>query len=178
MTTRIAILTGISLFLGACSTPPLVNPKSVSDAEITRTEFQKRVPKLGDLFSSAYGYAVFPTIGKGGLLLAHSRGDGVVFERGDPVGSVAIREWTMGPQVGGQGYAQVIFFENKTNLDRFKSNRFEFKAGFSAVAAVKGVALNTSYDDGVAVFTFPRGGLMAEVSAGGQRFTYLPAKKK
>ena len=83
-------------------------------------------------------------------------------------------QFTLGLQLGGQTYREIIFFENKTALDLFEYGNFEFGAQVSAVAATAGVSADTDYSRGVAVFTIAKGGLMFEASVGGQKFTFEP----
>jgi lipid-binding SYLF domain-containing protein len=79
---------------------------------------------------------------------------------------------TAGLQAGGQSYSEVIFFENLDVLDNFKKNKVEFSASVSAVIANEGAAGNQNYQEGVMIFVHVKGGLMFEVSAGGQQFKY------
>ena len=80
----------------------------------------------------------------------------------------------MGLQAGGQAYREVIFFENKETMDRFKLNKVEFSAQISAVAAKSGASANVKYVEGIMVFTQQKGGLMFEASVGGQKFKFTP----
>jgi len=88
------------------------------------------------------------------------------------VGKAKMKQLTVGLQLGGQAYREVIFFENKAALDRFKEGKFELSAQASAVAATKGASANVKYADGVMIFTQEKGGLMYEASVGGQKFSY------
>jgi len=103
-----------------------------------------------------------------------SGGYGTVYEHGKSIGTAKVAQVTVGAQIGAQAYREIIFFENKDALDRFKANKLEFSAEISAVAAKSGVSKNAKYRNGVAVFTDDLGGLMAEASVGGQKFTYKP----
>jgi lipid-binding SYLF domain-containing protein len=144
------------------------------------------------LFNSSYGYAVFPTIGKGGIVLGAAHGTGRAYVGGKHVGDTSMTQLTVGPQLGGQAYSQIIFFQDKRAFDEFASGNFEFGAQASAVAITAGAsaqattggagvgasgtqnhATTTShYHDGMAVFTIAKGGLMYEASLGGQKFSY------
>ena len=129
---------------------------------------------MSKLFSTSYGYAVFPKINKAGLVVGGSGGQGAVYEQGKSIGTAKAAQVTVGAQIGAQAYREVIFFENKDVLDRFKENKVEFSAEISAVAVKSGVSKNAKYTNGVAIFTDDLGGLMAEASVGGQKFTYKP----
>lgn len=131
---------------------------------------------LAKWFTSAYGYAVFPSITKAAVVVGGGGGGGRVFEKGVYVGDARVSQATIGAQIGGQSFSEVIFFENKAALDRFKDGKFEFAAGLSAVAAAEGKSKDAKYANGVAVFTHAKKGLMAEASVGGQKFKYTPKK--
>jgi lipid-binding SYLF domain-containing protein len=103
-------------------------------------------------------------------------GDGRVLEKGTYIGDAHVTQASIGASLGGESFAEVIFFETKAALDRFKENKFEFTAGISAVAASSGRSKDAKYADGVAVFTQANKGLMADVSVGGQKFKYTPKK--
>jgi lipid-binding SYLF domain-containing protein len=127
-------------------------------------------------FGTAYGYAVFPSITKAAVVVGGAAGDGRVFEKGTYIGDAHVTMASIGASIGGESFAEVIFFETKAALDRFKDNKFEFTAGISAVAASSGRSKDAKYADGVAVFTQANKGLMADVSVGGQKFKYTPKK--
>ncbi|MFN2288945.1 MAG: hypothetical protein ABR578_11495 [Chromatocurvus sp.] len=148
-------------------------------------------------FQSAYGYALFPTVGKGGIGIGAAHGKGRVYEQGDYVGDVSVTQLTVGMQLGGQAYSQIIFFEDRRAFEMFTSGNFEFSAQATAVALTAGVSaeVNTGggaaagasggrndatashggYRKGMAVFTIAKGGLMYEATIGGQKFSYEPS---
>ncbi len=146
----------------------------VNAAERTIAEMRAEDPSLAQFFDSAYGYAVFPSVGKGGLILGGARGKGVVYEQGQIVGFATLTQGSVGLQVGGQTFSEILFFRSPAALSDFKSGEFSLAANASAVAIESGAARAADYDEGVAIFTLPRKGLMAEASIGGQRFTYEP----
>jgi len=143
-------------------------------------------------FTEAYGYALFPTIGKGGIGIGGSYGEGKVYQQGSYVGNTSMAQITVGLQMGAQAFSQVIFFQDERSFTEFTSGNFEFgaqatavalTAGISAEATTKGSAAGISggknnanligqYSKGMAVFTIAKGGLMYEASLGGQKFTY------
>ena len=129
---------------------------------------------LTNCFSRAAGFAVFPSVGKGGLIFGGEHGNGIVYEKGKPIGEATLTEINVGPQVGGQSFYEVIFFETSEALANFKQGNFEMSAEVSAVAAAEGASLNAKYRDGVMVFTLPRSGLMVQAAIGGQKFKYKP----
>jgi lipid-binding SYLF domain-containing protein len=158
----------------------------------------KNAGESAAFFDSCYGYAVFPTIGKGGLIVGGAHGKGHVYEKGKYIGDTAVTQLSVGFQAGGQAYSQIIFFEDKRALDEFIKGNFEFEADASAVAitaAASGTAGTTgasagasggkkdattvggSYYKGMKVFTIVKGGAMYEASLAGQKFTFEPKDK-
>jgi lipid-binding SYLF domain-containing protein len=159
----------------------------------------KNAGESASFFSSCYGYAVFPTIGKGGLIVGGAHGKGHVYEKGKFIGNTSVTQISVGFQAGGQAYSEIIFFEDKRALEEFTKENFEFEAGVSAVAitAAANASAGTtgatatasggkrdaktvggSYYKGVAVFTIVKGGAMYEASVAGQKFTFDAAKDK
>jgi len=135
--------------------------------------FKRTDETISELFETSAGFAVFPRVSKGAIGVGAARGKGQVFDKGGLVGETTLTQVTIGLQLGGQVYAEVIFFENAEILKDFKEGKVEFSAQLSAVAAAEGAARNAKYKLGVLVFTLARGGLMYEASVGGQKFGYL-----
>lgn len=146
--------------------------KVIDDSRAAKTEFINADPLMKNLFENAYGYVIFPNIGKGGLGVGAATGNGVVYENGVVAGMANMKQVTLGFQAGGQAYREVIFFQNAGDLGRFKENKIEFSGQASAVAATKGASANVKYKDGVMIFTKAKGGLMYEASVGGQKFKF------
>ncbi len=155
----------------------------------------KKAGESGQYFPTAYGYAVFPTIGKGGVGIGGAYGEGHVYEKGKYIGNVSMTQLTVGFQLGGQAYSEIIFFRDQAALKDFTSGNFEFGAEASAVAitAAAGASANTTgtsgaasvgqrdaktvgagYTKGMATFTIAKGGLMYAATIGGQKFKYTP----
>ena len=132
----------------------------------------KRIRRLKPYFKEAAGFAVFPNIAKAGLGIGGARGNGEVFEDGKVIGSTTVTQLSFGFQLGGQAFSQIIFFQNKRDLDRFTDGNFEFGASASAALITEGANASVDYTNGVAVMTFSKGGLMYEASIGGQKFTF------
>lgn len=148
------------------------NDKVVADSKTAKAEFLKKDALMKGLFESAYGYVIFPNVGKGGIGVGGAAGNGVVYEKDVMVGMAKLSQVSIGLQAGGQAYREIIFFESKKELDRFKNSQFEFSAQASAVAAKAGASANAKYTNGVMVFTMQKGGLMYEASIGGQKFKF------
>jgi lipid-binding SYLF domain-containing protein len=175
------IITGAFIFclitMGSCSTAP---ESSTGRAEIVNkagaviTMAQKNDQTLIKPIDDAYGYAVFPSIGKGGALVGGAYGQGVVYERGRFIGYCNMSQVTIGFQLGGQTYAEIIIFKTKDALEDFTKGSFTFDAQATAVAIKSGAGANARYDSGIAIFTMDETGLMYEASVGGQKFNYQP----
>lgn len=150
----------------------------ISEARATVDTFKKTDPKIEKFFSSAAGYAVFPTIGKGAVVVGGAGGDGILFVGGQPLGKSSMGQASIGFQLGGQTYSEVIFFETASSLSDFKKGNFALAAQASAVALSAGAAATAKYEKGVAIFTATKGGLMYEASVGGQKFGYTPFAAK
>ncbi len=146
--------------------------KIMIDCDTAKAEFLRTDPLLKNVFQSAYGYVILPNIGKGAVGVGGASGNGIVYEKGKIVGKAKMSQVTIGFQVGGQAYRELIFFESKAALDRFKENKVEFSAQASAVAATAGASANAKYADGIMIYTQQKGGLMYEASVGGQKFKY------
>ena len=145
-------------------------------------------------FPGAYGYAVFPTIGKGGLGIGAAHGSGHVYSHGHRLGHVTMNQLSIGFQAGGEAYSEIIFFKDKAALDDFTSGNFEFSADAgvvvitaaaaasvgtegadgSASAGKRDAATTGGYNHGMAVFTIAKGGLMYNATIAGQKFSYTP----
>jgi lipid-binding SYLF domain-containing protein len=158
-------------------------------------EVYKKSETVQPFFKNSYGYAVFPTVGKAGMGIGGSFGTGQVYQGGKVTGETSLIKATIGFQLGGQAFSQMIFFEDKRAYDEFTSGEFEFDASASAVAITAGVQAKggtqgatagasagpatgkqakTSYHKGMVVFVHTKGGLMYEATIGGQKFSFKP----
>ncbi len=168
--------------------------QNVNDAEYQLTIAAFKNSKSGQFFDHAYGFAVFPTIGKVGFVIGGAYGEGRVYEKGRYKGQTSMTQASIGWQFGGQAYSQIIFFQDQRAYDEFTSGNFEFGAAASAVVINAGVAVEAStkgtsatanagnkhvktegqYYKGMAVFTIAKGGLMYEAVLSGQKFSFTP----
>lgn len=146
--------------------------KLIRDSKNAKADFISTDGLMSSLFASSYAYVIFPNVGKGGIGIGGAAGNGIVFEQGIIIGKARMTQLSIGFQLGGQAYREVIFFETKADLDRFKEDKFEFSAQASAVAATAGASANVKYHEGVMIFTQQKGGLMYEASVGGQKFDF------
>lgn len=135
-------------------------------------------PSIKNFLANAYGYAVFPTVSKGAIIVGGAYGQGAAFHADKMVAKCSLAQATVGAQLGGQTYSEVIFFQDQPHFQQFLSGNFAFDAQASAVAVTAGAAANAAYNHGVAVFSLPKAGLMYEASVGGQKFTCHPVAAK
>lgn len=183
MTKYISFLS-ISLFLA-------ISNAWADDYSDTKNVF-KKAGQSGSFFKNSYGYAIFPTIGKGGFGIGGAHGEGRIYKKGTYIGDTSMTQVTFGLQAGGQAFSQIIFFQDKRAFNEFISGEFEFGAQASAVAITAGAQASATttgrsagasggsknastagkYSKGMVTFTVAKGGLMYEASVGGQSFSY------
>lgn len=174
----------------------LAQVSTVAQADATREECEatlanfRELGNVSELLAESYGYAILPTIGKGAIGVGGAGGTGCVFAGGKHTGNVSMGQITIGFQLGGQAYSQIILFKNADVYREFTTGQFEFGADATAVALTYGAQAGAStkgasasagetkgigaWKRGMAVFTLAKGGLMYEASIGGQKFNYKP----
>ena len=171
------------------------SPWAHADSYSNAIETFKKSPAVQPFFAGAYGYAVFPTIGKGGIGIGAAYGQGQVYRGGTVTGIAKLFKASIGLQLGGQAFSEIIFFQDKRAYDDFTAGNFEFDASASAVAITagaqakagtegatagassgpsSGTQAQTDYRKGMAIFVHIKGGAMYEASIGGQKFTFEP----
>ena len=141
-------------------------------------KFKAKDPGMEKIFSDAVGYAVFPTVGKGGLGIGGARGKGWVYQSGKLIGKSTLTQVSIGFQFGGQAYSEIVFFQTRQALDNFKLGHLKLDAQASAIALTARASTDLAYREGVAIVTMAKGGLMYEASVGGQKFSFSPAGAK
>ena len=156
-------------------------------AEETIAKFKEKDPSMEWFFDNAWGYAVYPTVGTGALIVGGAHGTGLVYKnitisalmhpyqaKGKIVGRSTLSQGTIGLQAGGQAYSEIIFFKDKAAFDSFKNGKLKLARQASAIAVTAGASADAAYDGGVAVFTMGKGGLMLQAAIGGQEITFEP----
>ena len=163
-----------------------------ADEYASTIEAFRNAGESGQYFDTSVGYAVFPTIGKGGIGIGGAYGKGQVYKGGELIGKSSMAQATIGLQLGGQAYSQIIFLEDERAFNEFTGGNFEFGAQATAVAITAGASASSSttgntagasggknnaalagaYQKGYAIFTVAKGGPMYEASIGGQKFSY------
>lgn len=169
-------------------------PAALADDYADTISLFRHAGQSAGFFHDCYGYAVFPTIAKGGLIVGAAHGDGRVYAHGRYVGDATVTQVSVGLQAGGQALSQIIFFQDRRSFEEFTSGNFEFGADVAAVAVTaaatgtvgttgsatglsggkKDASTTGSYYKGLAVFTIVKGGAMLQASVGGQKFSYRP----
>jgi lipid-binding SYLF domain-containing protein len=167
----------LAALFGGCATAPTSDAdrqQLTTDCGSTLDRMKLQDPSIVDFLNHADGYAVFPVVGKGGFIAGGAYGRGEVYEQGNFLGYTDMSQATIGAQVGGQSYAELVVFQTQGALNRFQTGQFAFAADASAVALKSGAGATAKYDNGVAVFVQVEGGLMLEAAIGGQSFSYQP----
>lgn len=176
--TSLSLLLASTLFAADTAGPAEKDLKKLKEEVPTTIENFKKVDStLGDFLKKSVGYAVLPRVAKGGFIIGGARGTGLVYEQGKLIGHVVMTQATVGAQIGGQSFSEMVVFENAEAMKDFQKSETTMNAQLSAVAAGEGAAKSAKYNQGVAVFTLPRSGLMAEASVGGQKFRYTIIKE-
>lgn len=174
------VLMGASMLILGCAGP---RPEDKADRATLNSEtnaafdaFNNEDPSLEELLGKSKGYAIFPEVGKAGLIAGGSYGRGEVFSRGKKIGYADITQATIGFQAGAQTFSELIVFLKAEDFEKFKLGQYTAAANVSAVAIKEGAARGVDSNNGVVIFVRTKGGLMAEASMGGQRFRYEPVK--
>ncbi|MCP4021513.1 MAG: lipid-binding SYLF domain-containing protein [Desulfobacteraceae bacterium] len=173
----------------------LFSTTAYADQYLETMRIFNKAPAVQPFFKNAYGYAVFPFVGKGGFVIGGAYGEGKVYKKGTYKGTTTLVKFSIGFQLGGQAFSEIIFFRDKKAYEKFISGSFEFDASASAVVVTLGAQAtagthgatagasvtpdvaaqaDTSYTYGFAVFVYTKGGLMYEASMGGQKFSFTP----
>ncbi len=175
---RQIILSFITLAFVACAgTPKTASERDTAyrQADATLASMRTKDPSLDPVLRSAAGYAVFPSVGKGGFIAGAAHGRGVLYEGGVPTGFVELTQGSLGAQIGAQTFSELVVLRTPYDVQRLKMGNFSLGANISAVALSAGAGAAADTTAGVNVFVMPRGGVMAELSVSGQQITYRPA---
>jgi lipid-binding SYLF domain-containing protein len=176
MRSSMSLTIRLLLLVSAAITPRVARAQDDVPAVIEKVKAKD--PGMEKIFSDAVGYAVYPTVGKGGLGIGGAHGKGWVYEGGQLIGKSTLTQVTVGLQLGGQAYSEIVFFQTKQALDNFKLGHLKLDAQASAVAVTARASADLAYRNGVAIVTMAKGGLMYEASVGGQKFSFSPVSAK
>lgn len=168
------LLTMLMLFFSITLFAQSADDKEViKDAERAKAAFLEANPKLQGYFDDAKAYVIFPNVGKGAIIIGAASGNGAVYERGVLVGMANMKQLDIGAQIGGKAYSEIIFLRTDRAVQDFMNDDFQFEGNISAIAVNQAPpSFDVTYNEGFAVFSLPKEGLMAEVSVGGQKFEY------
>lgn len=161
---------------GCRATPETAGEKKalMNESEAALQRMYSWGPDLKAFVDAAHGYAIFPSVGKAGLVVGASYGRGEVYRGGEMIGYADITQGTIGAQVGAQEFSELIVFETEAAMKRFIDDAFDVTANASAVILKEGAGATWNYDNGVVIIVMPVSGAMAEASVGGQKFDYTP----
>jgi lipid-binding SYLF domain-containing protein len=174
---KTSVVVMLALLVGACAGAPRTATQRENleeSARVTLSKMETRDPGLRRVLDDAPGYVVFPAIGKGGAIVGGAFGRGVLFENDRPSGYVELVQGSIGAQLGGQTFAQLVVVHDPSTLRKIKGGRLELGADASVVALTTGAAASTSRDATTTVFVMPLGGLMVDLSVSGQTMTFRP----
>lgn len=177
-----------------CS-PAAFTTEARADNYANTIDVFKSSPVVKPFFDNSYGYALFPTVGKAGFIIGGGYGRGQVYRDDRVTGKTSIIEGSLGFQLGGKAFRQIIFFQDQNAYNKFTRGNFEFDATVQAVIVTAGIDAQAgtggktvaatagpktgvqgdiSYVNGMAIFLHTLGGLMGELSVGGQKFSFEP----
>jgi lipid-binding SYLF domain-containing protein len=165
----------VGLLTAGCSTTPDTAAEKtnlITDSSTALNQMMAEDPGLAGFTKHAVGYAIFPSVAKGGVGIGGAYGKGIAYANGQMIGFADLSQATIGFQLGGQTYSELIAFETQRALNEFTADNYTFDAQASAIAVKAGASTDAKYTNGVAVFTLPQSGLMFEAAVGGQRFTF------
>lgn len=167
----------VSVLFAGCATAPESEQKRdalVDQAQASLKEMQAQDASLQSFLDKGYGHVIFPNVGKGGLVAGGAYGRGVVYRGNEMIGYADLTQASLGLQAGGQSFSELIVFQDEATFNKFTASQLQFGANASAIALKTGAASSATFQNGLAVFVMPKGGLMFEVSLSGQQFKYQP----
>lgn len=158
-----------------CETAP-ESPAVMRDQALSSLDqMEARDSTLKYVLDNAYGYVIFPEIGEAAIGVGGAGGTGIVYQQGRRIGTVTLKQASLGLQLGGQTYAELVIFQDEKAFNRLQNDSVEFGADASAALIKAGAAKSGNFANGVQVYILPRGGLMAGISLNGQKFHFVPA---
>jgi lipid-binding SYLF domain-containing protein len=175
--TKSSIVAMLALTVAACGGAPKTATGRINleeSARATLSEMEARDPSLREVLMDAHAYVVLPSVGKGGMIVGGAFGRGILYEGGRPSGYVELAQASIGAQLGGQTFAELIVLRDPQDVREIKAGTFDVSADASVIALTAGAARSATLDKGTAVFVLPRGGLMVDISVSGQKLDYRP----
>jgi len=180
MSIRYALV--ITFLLGAgqaCATWE-ANPDDKKQVKAAKAiaAFQERIPATEKYFEAAYAFAILPSVTRLAVGFGGAYGKGIVVEGDEVIGTTGFWQFTSGIQGGVRNFSMILFFKDKQALDYYKTGKLQFMGQAGIALLTVGVAGTPAYNEGVAIVTVTRLGLMFELSYSGARFTYKPLKER
>ncbi|HEY0988972.1 MAG TPA: lipid-binding SYLF domain-containing protein [Kofleriaceae bacterium] len=173
-TVSLGLLASWAMVMG-CATAPATNVDRQNlrrDADATLAEMVARDPAVRDVTRTAPAYVVFPSVGKGGALVGGAYGKGILYEGGVATGYVSLEQASIGAQLGGQSFAELLVLRNPVDVDDVKSGHYTVGANLGVVVLSPEASAQKGFDSNASVFVLPRGGLMVDISINGQQLKY------
>ena len=162
--------------LAGCETTspnsPATNMDLSNRSQVALHQMTAQDPHLQDLIGNSVGNVIFPEVGQGAVGVGGASGSGIVYRNGQVVGTATMNQLSIGPDIGGQTYSELIIFKDEKALNRLMNDSLEFGAEAHATAVKAGAAAGTEFSNGVAVFILPKGGLEVGASLTGQKFHF------
>jgi len=152
--------------------------KTQTKAADAIAKFRERIPRTEQYFEQAYGYAILPSVTRVGFGFGGAYGKGIVIEGDIAIGTTKFFQFTSGIQAGAKNFSMIVFFKDKEALDYYKSSELQFLGQAGLAFATVGAAGTPAYNDGVAMVTVTRLGLMGEFTISGARFSYKPLSEE
>lgn len=170
----VTLLAAAALAIAGCESTTPSNPQLYNDrAKVTLQQMEQTDPALQNVLSNAYGYVVFPDVGEAAVGIGGANGRGVVYEEGRPVGYATLTQGSVGVQLGGQTYSELIIFKTPDAMASFRNGDLTLGADASATILKSGAAASLPFKHGTAVIVRPQGGLMAGVAINGQTIHFV-----
>jgi lipid-binding SYLF domain-containing protein len=152
---------------------PQAQNSTMNDQSTTALQqMETKDTSLNNVVDNAYAYAIFPSVGEAAVGIGGAGGHGTVYQHGQAVGTATLHQGSVGVQLGGETYAELVVFQTPAAYDVFKNGNLEFGADASATAIKAGAAAAGQFNHGTRIFILPHGGLMAGAAVIGQKFTF------
>ena len=170
------IFAAFVMVLAGCESTPVTPESAIPDrAQATLNKMITADSGLRTITDKSYAYAIFPEVGAAALGVGGACGMGVVYQNGKEIGVVVLNQGSIGLQLGGDTYSELIVFDTPEAFDSFRNGKLEFGADASATIIKAGSAASAPFNHATRIFAMPKGGLMAGISVSGQKFTFTPA---
>lgn len=170
----ITFVAAAAFAMAGCESTTPSDPNLYNDrAKLSLQQMEQTDSGLQSVLDNAYGYVLFPEVGKAAVGIGGANGRGVVYEQGRPIGYATLSQGSVGVQLGGETYAELIIFKNADAMAAFRNGDLTLGADASATIVKAGAASAIQFQHGTAVVVQPKGGLMAGVAINGQTIHFV-----